>query len=99
MGEKSVTVTIANRTYPLTVEAQEESVVLDAAKNINDRIAKLGKSFSVKDKQDLLAMAALQFATQYLDAKSKVVDEKENIPSQLAAIESLLDSHLSKKVQ
>jgi cell division protein ZapA len=97
MSEKSVKITIAGRTYPLTVDAKEEQSVLDAAKRINDRVAQLETTYLVKDKQDLLAMTALQFASQYLDKKSKTIDNQDDIIANLAHAHGLIDSFLAGK--
>jgi cell division protein ZapA (FtsZ GTPase activity inhibitor) len=94
MGELSLKLTIAGRTYPLTVDSAEETAVLEAAKLINSRVQELEATYLVKDKQDLLAMAALQFATQYLDARSKTIDNPEALIHQLESVETLLDNHL-----
>lgn len=96
MGEKSVKITIAGRVYPITIEAKEETYVLDAAKRINERVSKLESQFSVKDKQDLLAMTALQFATQYLEAQSKVLDDKDGLLAVLSDVDALMDAHLGR---
>lgn len=97
MSEKSVKITIAGRTYPLTVSEKEEQSVIDAAKSINERVAQLETKYLVKDKQDLLAMTALQFASQYLDNKSKTIDNQDDIISNLTQLHSLMDSFLSGK--
>lgn len=97
MGEKSVKITIAGRTYPLTVDSSEEQSVIDAAKRINERVAQLEKTYLVKDKQDLLAMTALQFASQYLDNKAKSIDNQDDIIGNLAQLHSLMDSFLASK--
>ncbi|HTF03476.1 MAG TPA: cell division protein ZapA [Bacteroidia bacterium] len=97
MSEKSVKITIAGRTYPLTVDAKEEQSVLDAAKRINDRVAQLETTYLVKDKQDLLAMTALQFASQYLDKKSKTIDNQDDIIANLTHAHGLIDSFLAGK--
>ncbi len=97
MSEKSVKITIAGRTYPLTVDAKEESSVMDAAKRINDRVAQLEQTYLVKDKQDLLAMTALQFASQYLDNKSKSIDNQDDIVANLTQMNALMDSFLAAK--
>lgn len=60
MGELHIKVNIASRTYPLTVSSDEEEEVRKAAQFINDKLKTLGNSFAVKDKQDLLAMLALE---------------------------------------
>jgi len=96
MSEKSVRITIAGRTYPLTVDAKEEQSVIDAAKRINDRVAQLETTYLVKDKQDLLAMTALQFASQYLDNKSKSAENQEDIIKNLNQLHGLMDSFLAK---
>lgn len=97
MSEKSVKITIAGRTYPLTVDAKEEKAVMDAAKRINDRVAQLETTYLVKDKQDLLAMTALQFASQYLDNKSKSIDNQDDVIGNLNQLHTLMDSFLSAK--
>ncbi len=94
MSEKSVKITIAGRTYPLKVDAKEEQSVLDAAKRINERVALLETTYLVKDKQDLLAMTALQFASKYLDNKSKTVDNQDEIITNLTQAHGLIDSFL-----
>lgn len=97
MSEKSVKITIAGRTYPLTVDVKEEKSVMDAAKRINDRVAQLETKYLVKDKQDLLAMTALQFASQYLDNKSKSIDNQDDVIGNLTQMNALMDSFLSGK--
>lgn len=97
MSEKSVKITIAGRTYPLTVDSKEEQSVIDAAKRINERVAQLEKTYLVKDKQDLLAMTALQFASQYLDNKSKSIDNQDDIIGNLTHLHGLMDSFLAGK--
>jgi cell division protein ZapA (FtsZ GTPase activity inhibitor) len=97
MSEKSVKITIAGRTYPLTVDVKEEKAVMDAAKRINDRVALLEQTYLVKDKQDLLAMTALQFASQYLDNKSKSIDNQDDIIGNLTQLHTLMDSFLAGK--
>ena len=63
----SVKVSIGNRTYPLRVSKEEEEKVQQAAQAINKRLKEFEDSYAVKDKQDLLAMCALQFATEAMD--------------------------------
>jgi cell division protein ZapA (FtsZ GTPase activity inhibitor) len=96
MGEKSVKINIAGRSYPIKVDSAEETFVHDAANRINERVSQLEQGFVVKDKQDLLALTALQFATQYLESQSKVVDDKDGLVASLVEIDELLDAHLAK---
>jgi cell division protein ZapA (FtsZ GTPase activity inhibitor) len=65
MAEISLKILIAGRTYPLTIKQEDEASVLYAAKLINEKIKEFEQSYSVRDKQDLLAMCALNLlATQ-----------------------------------
>ncbi|MCC7521589.1 MAG: cell division protein ZapA [Flavobacteriaceae bacterium] len=65
MAEKiKIKVTIANRVYPLNINsANEEEGMRKAAKRINDLVTRFEQDYAVSDKQDVLAMCALQFAS------------------------------------
>jgi cell division protein ZapA len=65
MAEKiKIKVTIANRVYPLNINsANEEEGMRKAAKRINDLVMRFEQDYAVSDKQDVLAMCALQFAS------------------------------------
>ncbi|MCB9195570.1 MAG: cell division protein ZapA [Flavobacteriales bacterium] len=64
MSSQSIKVNIAGRVYPLTIDPQEEEVIRKAAERINANIKELQESYAVRDMQDLLAMTALQYATE-----------------------------------
>ena len=62
---------IGDRLYPLTIERSQETFFRDAVKKIEE-------NYSVRDKQDLLAMACIQFAAklqQNLSNNNKIDDE------------------------
>ncbi len=89
MAEKSIKVTIAGRIYPITVKGDEEERVRSAAKEIDDNIKFLQQNYAVKDKQDLLAMTALELSTKSPDAggaKAPIIDS-----SALDRIEAAID--------
>ncbi|MES2618619.1 MAG: cell division protein ZapA [Bacteroidota bacterium] len=65
-GEISIKVNIGDRVYPLKISALEEEYVRKAAKLLNEKMAFFNNSFSVKDKIDGLAMAALEYAVDGL---------------------------------
>ena len=67
MKDLSIKVNIANRIYPLTVKQDEEENIRLATKEINEMIKEYEQNYAVKDKQDLLAMCALQFASQKME--------------------------------
>ena len=91
-----INVVIAGRTYPLSVNnTKEEEGMRKAANAINKLISLYEKNYAVSDKQDVLAMSALQFASK-LEINSIKNDstEKEAI-QKLNMISKTLDTHLN----
>ncbi|MDH5412799.1 MAG: cell division protein ZapA [Flavobacteriaceae bacterium] len=96
MNEKlKIKVTIGDRVYPLTIKGEgEEEGVRKAVKKINDLIKKFEENYEVRDKQDVLAMCALQFAS--LQEVRSIYNEQdaEQIENKLKQMSILLDTHL-----
>ena len=90
-----IKVTIGNRVYPLTIKSeQEEEGVRKAVSKINELIKKFEQSYEVRDKQDVLAMCALQFASVE-ELKSIYSDlEIKNAEDKLVSINEKLAAHL-----
>ena len=90
-----IKVTIGDRVYPLTIrDESEEEGIRAAVKKINDLVKKFEQNYEVRDKQDVLAMCALQFASQQ---EVKSVQENvvsEQVENKLRDLSSMLDSHL-----
>ena len=61
---QKIKLTIANRIYPLNVPTEQEEGLKIASKKIEIMIKHYEENYAVKDKQDVLAMCALQLATQ-----------------------------------
>ena len=59
-----IKLSIADRVYPLTVELSQEEGLRSASKKIDLMIKQFEENYAVRDKQDVLAMCALQFASQ-----------------------------------
>ena len=90
MDELSIKVNIADRFYPLSVNAEQEEQVRKAAKLINDKLKAYEKQFSVKDKQDILSMCALELATELIQLQSKPLIEDNGLSKELAEVQNLL---------
>ncbi|MES2558744.1 MAG: cell division protein ZapA [Bacteroidota bacterium] len=90
MDELSIKVNIADRFYPLSVNAEQEEQVRKAAKLINDKLKAYEKQFSVKDKQDILSMCALELATELIQLQSKPLIEDNGLSKELSEIQHLL---------
>jgi cell division protein ZapA len=61
---QKIKLTIANRVYPLNIPLEQEEGLRVASKKIDIMIKHFEENYAVKDKQDVLAMCALQLATQ-----------------------------------
>ena len=92
MSDLSIKVTIAGRTYPLTIERDEEEKIRKAAVQINENVKNLQDNYAVKDMQDLLAMTALQFSTQQVNASNSV--EADKLEKAFSDINEKLESYL-----
>ena len=90
-----IKVTIGGRVYPLKVNSEiEEEGMRKAAKKINELVAKFEKNYAVSDKQDVLAMCALQFASKVeIDSIGEKKDLLE-VTEKIDTINALLEAHL-----
>ena len=83
---------IGDRLYPLTIERSQETFFRDAVKKIESNLKKLEENYSVRDKQDLLSMACIQFAAklqQNLSNNNKIDDEiDEKITKMIDSIDN-----------
>lgn len=102
MSEVSIKVNIAGRTYPLTVSSEEEAGIRKAEQAIDESIQVFQKNYAVKDKQDLLAMAALQMSAKaqvQQEPRIERIIEKVEVPvdltSELQILELSLDQYLT----
>ena len=94
MGELSIKIKIANRVYPLTVDSSEEEGIRNAAEKINLSIDDFERLYAVKDKQDLIAMAAFTVAPRNFALAQKGILDSAGIEEDLIKVEQLLDQNL-----
>ena len=93
--KQKIKLNIGNRIYPLNVNTEQEEVLRKAAKEINDMITKYEKSYAVKDKQDSLAMCALEIFT---NNKKITMDQSKlgsNTDMKLSKIIELIDQNIN----
>lgn len=95
MGKLKINVVIAGRTYPLSVNnTKEEEGMRKAATAINKLISMYEQNYAVSDKQDVLAMCALQFASKLeISAIENNSTEKETI-EKIRALTNIVNTHL-----
>ncbi len=92
-----IKLSIADRVYPLTVDMSQEEGLRSASKKIDAMIKQFEENYAVRDKQDVLAMCALQFASQ---VEQKQVDNSIDGTAtleRLKKINDLLFDYLEKK--
>jgi cell division protein ZapA len=83
MAEVSLKILIAGRIYPLTVQKEEEKGVLKVANLINEKVKEFEINYSVRDKQDLLAMSALNLLTTQQNTPRKAPELEVELLNQL----------------
>ncbi|HWK58059.1 MAG TPA: cell division protein ZapA [Parapedobacter sp.] len=96
MGEISIKINIADRIYPLRVDMAEEEVIRRAAKLINDRIKEFQENYAVRDKQDLLSMCVLHYATGMLKAEQKTNADDVGVAKAVGELDSMLTEFFNK---
>jgi cell division protein ZapA len=95
VGKLKINLIIAGRTYPLNVNnTQEEEGMRKAAIAINNLISNYEQNYAVSDKQDVLAMCALQFASKLEISQLEESSTDTELLDKLNALTSLVNSHL-----
>jgi cell division protein ZapA len=88
-GTFRITLKIAGREYPLTIDPAEEWRYRKAAKEVNELVTLYSKRYSA-DMENYLAMAALQ--TALMGIESGVSEELEPLVDELRKFEAELDA-------
>tara|TARA_A200000113_G_C8798983_1_gene333441 strand:- start:57 stop:350 length:294 start_codon:yes stop_codon:yes gene_type:complete len=95
MSEKiKIKLTVADRVYPLTISPDQEASLRISSKKIDDMTKQLEQNYAVRDKQDVLAMCALQYAAQ-LENQLKNNNTKDDLSIKTNEMIELIDLHLS----
>jgi len=95
MDEKlKIKISIADRVYPLTVDPSQEEGLRAASKKIDAMIKQFEESYAVRDKQDVLAMCALQFAAQVEQKQINTSAEADDTAIRLQQLDEKLGNLL-----
>ncbi|PIB38855.1 MULTISPECIES: cell division protein ZapA [Maribacter] len=98
MSEKlKIKLSIADRVYPLTIDPSQEEGLRRAAKNIEQLAKKFEQNYAVRDKQDVLAMCALQFASKIEQKGIEQTKGTEEAEERLKALAELVNLQLASK--
>lgn len=98
MSEKlKIKLSIADRVYPLTIDPSQEEGLRKAAKNIEQLAKKFEQNYAVRDKQDVLAMCALQFASKIEQRGIEQTEGTKEAEERLKALQDLVETKLAVK--
>jgi cell division protein ZapA (FtsZ GTPase activity inhibitor) len=90
-----INIVIAGRNYPLTVSSvKEEEGMRKAAKSINKLISLFEQNYAVSDKQDVLAMCALQFASKLEITSLQKNSTNKEVLDKIKSLTELVDDQL-----
>jgi cell division protein ZapA (FtsZ GTPase activity inhibitor) len=92
-----IKLSIADRVYPLTVDSSQEEGLRSASKKIEAMIKQFEENYAVRDKQDVLAMCALQFASQVEQKQVDNAIDGKQTQERLQKLNDLLLDYLEKK--
>lgn len=91
-----IKISIADRVYPLTVDYSQEEGLRSASKKIDMMIHQFEENYAVRDKQDVLAMCALQFASKTEQTKIDTSENYNNAMKRLMDLDEKLNRILLK---
>lgn len=87
----TIKIQIGNRSYPLKVKDSDEALFREAEKLISERLKAYESAYSVRDPQDLIAMCALQMATESLQQKNSADLRQTKMKNEIADILMMMD--------
>ena len=94
MGKLSIKLHIANRIYPMKIERKSEEYIRNAVKKIEERLKFYEDNYAIKDKQDLLAMCLIEYASKFETVNNKKVVEDDGLTEKLAELDAILSSNI-----
>jgi cell division protein ZapA len=90
MDELSIKVKIADREYPMKVDAEDEERIRLAGKKINEKIKLYRDQFGIDDKQDLLAMVAFDSLYEKLQTEASSTTIGESAVDKISYLSRLI---------
>lgn len=88
-------IVVADRTYRLKIDPEDEEMVRKTMKLINEKILEFKTHFAGKDMQDYVSMVLLWFATEQQKPNSAMLYDT-NEQEKLSKIEEMLNKALKK---
>ncbi|CAM3337551.1 cell division protein ZapA [Empedobacter stercoris] len=96
MSTQRIEIKIASRHYPMTINSDEEEMLLSCAEEINSILKQFEQKYAVSDKQDALAMVTIQLALREAKLKKQVKDNEEMTTERISKLLELIDQSIVK---
>ena len=90
-----IKLTIADRVYPLSVAPEQEEALRASAQKIEAMIKQLEQNYAVRDKQDVLAMCALQYATELEQHRKNEKESSAHTTATIDQLNSMIEEHMA----
>ena len=94
MDKLSIKLHIANRIYPMKIDRSSEESIRNSVKKIETRLKYYEDNYEIKDKQDLLAMCLIEYATRLESINDKKFIQDEGLTDKLVSIDEMLTSNI-----
>jgi len=94
MEKLSIKLHIANRIYPMKIEPSSEEFIRNAVKKIEERLTFYENNYEIKDKQDLLAMCLIEYASKLERLNNETSDQSELLMQKLIRIDNDISSNI-----
>ena len=96
MEELSIKIKIADREYPMKVDAADEERIRLAGKKINEKLKLYRDQFGIDDKQDLLAMVAFDSLFEKLQSEASQNNVGESAIDKIIYLNRLISQDLDQ---
>lgn len=90
MDDLSITVSIAERQFKVRIRREEEEFFRRAVDGIERQLKEYSQLYAYKDKQDLLSMVLLQYATDLLKSKHQQTNFEKELVNTLRELDQEL---------
>ena len=90
MDKLSIKLNIANRFYPMKIERSSEETIRNAVKKIESRLKFYEDNYEIKDKQDILAMCLIEYASKLEKISNRKFIDDDGVSEKLINLDKLL---------
>ena len=78
----------------MKIERKSEEYIRNAVKQIEGRLKYYEENYAIRDKQDLLAMCLIEYASKFESVNNKNVVEDDGLTEKLSEIETILNDNI-----